>query len=144
MIKSIKKRDDESFVIAYELLKDEKDRKLFAEDSINEIENEIKNSIFEQVENTIMAVDNLNPKSYIYGKSYDKPAKPLVEVVLQVLKMLRIEFSVKSIEYCIKCVLSTEQKESRTQLPSKSDSSEMVAELTSNTKEEKEHRFSKK
>ena len=29
-IKSIKKREDESFVIAYELLKDEKDRKLFA------------------------------------------------------------------------------------------------------------------
>jgi hypothetical protein len=30
VIKSIKKREDESFVIAYELLKDEKDRKVFA------------------------------------------------------------------------------------------------------------------
>jgi hypothetical protein len=41
-IKSIKKRDDESFVIAYELLKDEKDRKLFAEESkICESENKL-------------------------------------------------------------------------------------------------------
>ncbi len=33
VIKSIKKREDESFVIAYELLKDDKDRKVFAEEN---------------------------------------------------------------------------------------------------------------
>jgi len=76
VIKSIKKREDESFVIAYELLKDEKDRKLFAEENVNFKENENVISIFEQVENIVVPIPKGNcDKNYVYGKTYEKPPK---------------------------------------------------------------------
>lgn len=90
MIKSIKKREDESFVIAYELLKDDKDRKVFAEENVfKEVEPAI--SIFEQVENIVVPIPGGNTeKNYIYGRVYEKQAKALAETLLQVLKILRI------------------------------------------------------
>ena len=65
-------------------------------------------TIFEQVENIITPIaSGNNEKSYIYGKLYEKQPKPLAETILQVLKILRIEYMVKATEYCIKCIYTT-------------------------------------
>ncbi len=117
VIKSIKKREDESFVIAYELLKDEKDRKQFAEEKNNFKEDENVVAIFEQVENIITPITpGKEEKSYVYGKVYEKQSKPLAETILQVLKILRIEYTIKGAEYCIKCVYTTNHHTRRSSL----------------------------
>lgn len=71
-------------------------------------------SIFEQVENIIVPVQTgVGEKNYVYGKVYEKQAKTLTETILQVLKLLRIDYTIKGAEYCIKCVCTTNHHSSR-------------------------------
>ena len=95
--KSIKKRDDESFVIAYELLKDQKFRKVKAKDTICDLsQDEVPSYILNQIANVLISdlskEDNISP----YGRKFTKPSKILAEIVLQALKKNKIEFSIKS------------------------------------------------
>ncbi len=46
-------------------------------------------------------------KNYVYGRVYEKQAKALAEILLQVLKKLRVEYTVKASEYSIKCVMTS-------------------------------------
>jgi len=105
---------------------------------------------FEQVENIIMPIPfGVAEKSYVYGKAYEKQAKSLAETILQVLKILRIEYTIKGAEYCIKCVYTTNHHARRGSLenlqhdmvPERHDKSDS---FKGQHQEEKEHRFTKR
>lgn len=90
------KREDHSFAIAYELLKSEKDRKIYAE-----VQQELHtpgNAIFEKIPNFCAEVPKINEedKRFIYGHMIKMPIKPLIERVLQILSFSSIEYSIKS------------------------------------------------
>jgi hypothetical protein len=94
--KSIKKRDDESFVITYELLKDQKERR----DNINAMlinQYSCPNLIVTEIENTITPRPADARSDFLYGRRINKPVKILTEIIIQAFRQLGVDFSVKSI-----------------------------------------------
>lgn len=111
--KSIKKRDDESFVITYELLKDQKERKDNANDLLLS-QYTCPNLIVTEIENTLTPRPADARSDYLYGRRINKPVKILTEIIIQSFRVLGIDFSIKSTptghsdkEYCMKCVYVT-------------------------------------
>lgn len=70
--KSIKKRDDESFVITYELLKDQKFRQERAGDTLKELKrNTLPSVILTKISNDTLGEANKPPSSeFPYGRRY--------------------------------------------------------------------------
>jgi hypothetical protein len=62
----------------------------------------------------------------MYGRLYEKQAKALAEILLQVLKKLRVEYTVKASEYSIKCVLTSNHHNKRRSSLEQGHHSEMV------------------
>ena len=90
MKKAIMKREDHSFAIAYELLKSEKDRKIYAE--CHEELHSPGNAIFEKIPNNFTEAPKIIEEDtrFIYGHIVKMPIKPLIERVLQVLSFSSI------------------------------------------------------
>jgi hypothetical protein len=93
--KSIKKRDDESFVITYELLKDQKERRGNGHDSILH-PTPSNNLIVTEIDNVLSPRPAIARTDYLYGRRISKPVKILTEIIIQALRQLGIEFSIKS------------------------------------------------
>lgn len=95
--KAILKRDDESFAIAYELLKSDKDRKFYVKNRDLEY---CKNSIFSPLQNIYVRnsppVIQVEDREFKYGKFYEKNLKQLYDALLKTLENNHIQYEIKS------------------------------------------------
>jgi serine/threonine protein kinase len=93
--KSIKKRDDESFVITYELLKDQKERRVNVNDFLQS-QYSCPNLIVTEIDNVLSPPPANARSDFQYGRRISKPVKILTEIIIQALRVLGIDFSIKS------------------------------------------------
>ena len=96
--KSIKKRDDESFVITYELLKDQKQRKINVNDFLQN-QYSCTNLIVTEIDNVLTPRPAQAKPEYLYGHRVNKPVKILTQIIIQSMRLLGIEFSIKSTSF---------------------------------------------
>ena len=68
---------------------------MFAEEN-NFDEDSKQVTIFNKIENGIKIIEEGMEKQFTHGYIYQKSAKSLADIVLQVLKMYQIEFEIKS------------------------------------------------
>lgn len=143
--KSIKKRDDESFVITYELLKDQKERRDNAQELLSN-QYSCPNLIVSEIDNTLSPRPAAARSDFLYGRRINKPVKILTEIIIQAFRLLGIDFSIKSTplsysdkEYCMKCVyISSPAKPAPRQPPRRNH------DMQEEREESKEDKFTKK
>lgn len=92
----LKGRMDASFVTAYELLKDEKDRKQ-AEVVKSSREIDEARVIVEEVVNRLEKGEAIDVNDhYVYGRGYSKAPRIVIDRVIEAFKEMKIDFSIKS------------------------------------------------
>jgi hypothetical protein len=95
--KIIRKRMDDSFVTAYELIKDEKERHEHYQQQCLNPNFEPRLQIFSNLPNKLRrtAIDD-EQRDYLFGKSFTVGARRLMEATFAVFQQMEIEFAIKS------------------------------------------------
>lgn len=80
--KVIKRRTDDSFVTAYQLLKDEKDRRNQLQQAA---QMNMEYAVFEPLQNKIKFRNCFEQRDYLFGCTFQRTARMVIEVVFQIL-----------------------------------------------------------
>jgi hypothetical protein len=90
-IRAIKKRQNQSFAITYEILKDHR-QKTTPNQGINPLWESSNNSILNDIENSVKAQKVITQKEFVFGKSFMIPMKKLKMTVIEAMNYLGIHF----------------------------------------------------
>lgn len=92
-------------MITYELLRDRKQKKRAAEETLKKHrEEEHKSTILAEVDNVLKTVQEPPQLEFLYGRRFKKSIRALAEIVIQSLRTLGIDYGIKSPEFSFKCV----------------------------------------
>lgn len=94
--KIIRKRMDDSFVTAYELIKDEKERREYQQQCLNpnfQPPLQIFSSLPNKLRRTAISDEQ---RDYLFGKSFTVGARRLMEAIFALFQEMDIEFAIKS------------------------------------------------